>query len=333
MDPLLTRSKKELTRLEVIQRLAGKCLKQQEATDILGVSPRHVRRLLRLYRQTGEKGLVSRRPGQSSNNRLWDEVKQQAIDLLDSRYPDFEPTLAHEKLSGVHKLRISPESVSQVMIAEGLWNLRKVKRKAVHQMRPRRACLGELVQVDGSPQAWFEDRECPMPAVCGSMSMMPAVAGWSCISPLSRAPSATFNCHRAESGISMVAPELSIAIRTAFSKSISNRPSPAAGWPNLDGQCRPWTSKSSLPTPHRPKAGSSGPTIPSKTGWSKNCACKTSQPSRQPTPLLPSTSQVSIAASRSSPAATRIPIGHNSFPRPNLTKSSRSKKPAPFPKT
>ena len=59
MDQLLTRSKKELTRIEVIQRLAGKCLKQQEASDILGVSPRHVRRLLRLYRQAGEKGLGS----------------------------------------------------------------------------------------------------------------------------------------------------------------------------------------------------------------------------------------------------------------------------------
>ena len=58
MDPLLTMSKKELTRLEVIQRLAEKCLKQQEASDILGLSPRHVGRLLRLYRQAGEKGLV-----------------------------------------------------------------------------------------------------------------------------------------------------------------------------------------------------------------------------------------------------------------------------------
>ncbi len=44
------------------------------------------------------------------------------------------------------------------MIAEELWKPRKVKRTAVHQMRPRRACLGELVQIDGSPHAWFEDR-------------------------------------------------------------------------------------------------------------------------------------------------------------------------------
>jgi hypothetical protein len=31
------------------------------------------------------------------------------------------------------------------------------RRKQVHQPRPRRDCVGELVQVDGSEQ-WFEDR-------------------------------------------------------------------------------------------------------------------------------------------------------------------------------
>ena len=155
MDQLLSMSKKEFTRLEVMERLAEKRLKQEEAAEILRLSERHIRRLLRVYRQHGESGLLSKRRGQLSNNRLRAEVKQQAIDLLHSRYPDFGPTLAREKLSEVHKLRISRESVGQVMIAEGLWNLRKVKRQAVHQTRPRRACLGELVQVDDSPQAWF----------------------------------------------------------------------------------------------------------------------------------------------------------------------------------
>ena len=158
MGQLLTRSKKEFTRLEVMQRMAEKRLKQKEAAEILRLSERHLRRLLRAYRQHGESGLLSKRRGQPSNNRLRAEVKQQAIDLLHSRYPDFEPTLAHEKLSEVHQLNISQESVRQVMIAQELWKPRKVKRQAVHQMRPRRACLGELVQVDGSPHAWFEDR-------------------------------------------------------------------------------------------------------------------------------------------------------------------------------
>jgi transposase len=158
MDELLTMSKKELTRLEVMQRLEEKRMRQKEAAEILGISTRHIRRLLHSYREHREKGLISKRRGKPSNNRLKAETKQQAIDLLYSRYHDFGPTLAHEKLTEVHEVTLSVESVRQIMIAEALWKPRKVKRKAVHQMRPRRACLGELVQIDGSPHAWFEDR-------------------------------------------------------------------------------------------------------------------------------------------------------------------------------
>ncbi len=43
-------------------------------------------------------------------------------------------------------------------MAEGLWKVKSRRRARIHQRRPRRACWGELVQLDGSPHAWFEDR-------------------------------------------------------------------------------------------------------------------------------------------------------------------------------
>ena len=158
MDELLTMSKKELSRLEVIQRVEQKRLSQKEAAEILGISSRQVRRLQRSYREHKEKGLISKRRGKPSNNCLTAELRQETIDLLHSRYHDFGPTLAHEKLSEIHGLNLSVESVRQIMIAEALWKPRTVKRVTTHPMRLRRACLGELVQIDGSPHAWFEDR-------------------------------------------------------------------------------------------------------------------------------------------------------------------------------
>ncbi len=158
MDELLTMSTKELTRLDVMKRLEEKRLKQKKAAQMLGISERHVCRLLRAYRRQGEAALVSKRRGRASNNRLSAELKQSVVDLLHSRYKDFGPTLAQEKLSELHGLKISRESVRQVMIAEGLWQPKKVKQAELHQMRPRRACRGELVQLDGSPHAWFEER-------------------------------------------------------------------------------------------------------------------------------------------------------------------------------
>jgi len=158
MDKLLSMSKKEVTRLEVIQRIEAKRLKQKEAAEMLRVSERHVRRMLRAYRQVGREGLVSKRRGKASNNQLNEGVKQQVLDLIYSQYPDFGPTLAHEKLTEKHSMKLSVETVRKLMIKEGLWKPKKSKRLIVHQMRERRACLGELVQIDGSPHRWFEER-------------------------------------------------------------------------------------------------------------------------------------------------------------------------------
>jgi len=44
------------------------------------------------------------------------------------------------------------------MVAAGLWVPRKERPPKVYQPRARRACLGELVQIDGSDHAWFERR-------------------------------------------------------------------------------------------------------------------------------------------------------------------------------
>lgn len=80
------------------------------------------------------------------------------IDLIHERYQDFGPTLAHEKLTQMHSLRLSRESVRRIMIEEGMWKPKKARKLVVHQMRERRACYGELLQIDGSPHKWFEDR-------------------------------------------------------------------------------------------------------------------------------------------------------------------------------
>ena len=151
-------SNREITRLEVMQRLQEKRLTQKVAAEMLGLSTRQVKRLLRAYKAQGAEGLVSKRRGQPSNNHLDDELVQQVIDMIYERYRDFGPTLAHEKLVKVHGLQLSRESVRQIMIADGLWKSRRAKRASVHQMRERRACFGELVQIDGSDHDWFEGR-------------------------------------------------------------------------------------------------------------------------------------------------------------------------------
>jgi transposase len=151
-------SNTEITRLGIMQKLKDRRLNQKEAARMLGISARQVKRLYRAYKAQGVWGLVNQRRGKPSNNRLDPKIVQQAIDLIYERYQDFGPTLAHEKLVEVHGLKLADESVRRLMIAEGLWKPKRAKKPPVHQMRERRACFGELVQIDGSDHDWFEGR-------------------------------------------------------------------------------------------------------------------------------------------------------------------------------
>jgi transposase len=150
-------SQRELTRLEVIQRVKRKTLKQRQAAELLGLSVRQVKRLCKAYQRAGTAALISKRRGQPSNNRLPEKTIKRARQLLRARYHDFGPTLAAEKLA-IEGVSLSVETVRQLLIREGLWKAKAVRRPVIHQLRERRARLGELVQIDGSPHDWFEGR-------------------------------------------------------------------------------------------------------------------------------------------------------------------------------
>ncbi len=151
-------SQKELKRLDVIKSIQSKRLSQIQAAKQLGVGTRQIRRLLRRYQVQGEAGLISGRRGKASNNKLPQSLKQEAISLIRARYHDFGPTFAHEKLTEVHQLKLSVETLRQWMISEQIWQGKQRKVAHIHQSRDPRPCEGELIQIDGSPHAWFEDR-------------------------------------------------------------------------------------------------------------------------------------------------------------------------------
>lgn len=148
----------ELSRAEVMQQLKAKRMTQRQAAEHLGLTVRQVKRLWRAYRTGGAKALISKQRGRPSNHQLDPKLKKKAQELIAERYTDFGPTLAHEKLTEVHHLRLGLETVRQIMVAEHWWQPHRVRPVHVHPLRTRRARRGELVQMDGSPFAWFEDR-------------------------------------------------------------------------------------------------------------------------------------------------------------------------------
>ncbi len=121
MSDLVSMSPRELSRVEVMQQLKAKRITQRQAAEHLGLSVRQVKRLWRAYRRGGAQALASKRRGRPSHHQLDPKVKERARKAIGERYADFGPTLAHEKLTEVHQLHLSLETVRQLMIAEQHW--------------------------------------------------------------------------------------------------------------------------------------------------------------------------------------------------------------------
>ena len=77
--------------------------------------------------------------------------------LVSERYGDFAPTSTKEKMSELHDLTVSKETLRKWMIDEGLQVTRSDRRR-IYQPRNRRDCLGKLIQIDGPPYHWLENR-------------------------------------------------------------------------------------------------------------------------------------------------------------------------------
>lgn len=154
----VTFAMRDLDRLKCIQAVVDGDLKLVRASERLGLTTRQVRRLARRYAARGPVGLISKRFNRPSNNRLDDALAEQVIKILRSTYADFGPTLATEKLRTKHGIDLAKETVRQLQIAVGLWIPRKLRPPKIQQPRMRRACIGELIQIDGCEHHWFEDR-------------------------------------------------------------------------------------------------------------------------------------------------------------------------------
>lgn len=158
MKGYLSMSVKETDRITVMDNLIEKRIKQKHAARQLGVSGRQVRRIMKRYRRDGTAGLVHLGRGKPSNRTIPQSEKNRIIEIIKDHYPDFGPTFALEKLRELHGVTFGVDTLRKEMIATNLWRANTRKIKKIHPYRERRACLGELVQLDGSPHDWFEGR-------------------------------------------------------------------------------------------------------------------------------------------------------------------------------
>jgi transposase len=112
----LEMTEKEIKRIKVLQMLTEKRLSQKTGAERLGISERQIRRILKKYREKGDEGILSGHRGKPSNNQMDAEKRRKILELLQSTYEGFGPTLASEKLSERENIKVSKESIRKILI-------------------------------------------------------------------------------------------------------------------------------------------------------------------------------------------------------------------------
>jgi transposase len=152
-------TQRDRDRLVVLKKAHKKLITQRQAAEELGITERHVRRLLARLKEVGDRAVIHGLRGRSSNRKLSAEVREKVVRILSQEvYRGFGPTLASEYLANKHGVRIGREALRRLMMAAGLWRGRHQKIEAIHEWRPRRSSRGEMVQWDTSEHDWLEGR-------------------------------------------------------------------------------------------------------------------------------------------------------------------------------
>jgi transposase len=146
---------RELKRLHVVRKVIEGTLTQKDAANLVSLTERQVRRIVKRIREEGNEGICHRSRGKPSRRKL--PFKERIVQLYRKTYPDFGPTLFTEKLAEREGIAVSRETVRTWLMEDGLWQKHR-KRKAHRQWRERKNHCGEMLQMDGSHHDWFEGR-------------------------------------------------------------------------------------------------------------------------------------------------------------------------------
>jgi transposase len=157
MGKHLMMSQKERIRLGIMREIKAGTMTLVAAAKVLRLGYRQMKRVWSRYQDRGDAGLVHRGRGRASNRAKGKEFRQKVLKRYEERYTGFGPTLACEHLKADDGLEVDHETLRRWLLAQGSWSLQR-RRQKHRQWRERKACFGELVQMDGSHHDWFEGR-------------------------------------------------------------------------------------------------------------------------------------------------------------------------------
>lgn len=155
---MFSMSAQEQLELDIIVKISSGLIGRKEGQRILDISERTLRRHLRDYQREGvlfvKHGNCNRPPA----NRSDKDLKKRAQDLVRSKYYDFNMTHCLEKLKADEAIEVERETFR--LWCHEIKMVKRAKRRSakVRRQRNRMQQTGLMIQMDGSPHAWFGEK-------------------------------------------------------------------------------------------------------------------------------------------------------------------------------
>ena len=124
----------------------------------MGISERHTKRLLAAYRKDGPAAVAHGNRGRRPHNAVPEEAAAAVVKLASNGYAGANHSHLTELLREREGIDLSRPTVRRILVKAGLGSPRS-RRSQQHRFRRKRMPQeGMLIQVDGSPHPWLEDR-------------------------------------------------------------------------------------------------------------------------------------------------------------------------------
>jgi len=148
------REAKAMTREEVIVQALAKKLSWIQASEILGITARQMRRLKERYERSGYEGLVDGRGGRPRRRRVATQTIEKLCELYEKEYGDYSVRHFWEKATEEHGLEVSYTTTLYTLQAAGL--VAKTRGRGTYRRRrPRRELPGMMLHLDASTHEWI----------------------------------------------------------------------------------------------------------------------------------------------------------------------------------
>lgn len=154
IEQLVWREARAMTRREVITKAIAQQLTWVQASEVLGVSARHMRRLRRKVECWGMSAVMDQRGGRPRRKRIKAGTIEFLCRLKRDVYADFSLRHFYEYVTEKHGVKVSYNWL-RLMLQEAGVVEKEPARGKYRRQRERRPMVGMLVHLDASTHQWI----------------------------------------------------------------------------------------------------------------------------------------------------------------------------------